>query len=42
MVRHHIDGEWMYCAYELTRKDGAKGIDGAGAEEYERSLMENL
>jgi hypothetical protein len=24
-VRHHIDVEWMYCAYELTRKDGAKG-----------------
>ncbi|MDR0582986.1 MAG: hypothetical protein LBG57_01355 [Treponema sp.] len=41
-VAHHIDVEWMYCAYELTRKDGAQGIDGVGAEEYERNLMENL
>jgi group II intron reverse transcriptase/maturase len=28
--------EWLYCAYELTRRDGAKGIDGVGAEEYEQ------
>jgi retron-type reverse transcriptase len=41
-VRHHIDVEWMYCAYELTRKDGAKGIDGVGAEEYEENLWEKL
>jgi group II intron reverse transcriptase/maturase len=41
-VAHHIDVEWMYCAYELTRKDGAKGIDGAGAEEYEAGLWEKL
>jgi group II intron reverse transcriptase/maturase len=32
----------MYCAYELTRKDGAKGIDGVGAEEYEVGLWEKL
>ncbi|MDR1903204.1 MAG: hypothetical protein LBQ88_13110 [Treponema sp.] len=32
----------MYCAYELTRKDGAGGIDGVEAEEYERNLGENL
>jgi hypothetical protein len=25
-VAHHIDGEWMYFAYELTRKDGALGL----------------
>ncbi|MDR1444972.1 MAG: group II intron reverse transcriptase/maturase [Treponema sp.] len=41
-VAHHIDVEWMYCAYELVRRDGAKGIDGVGAEEYERNLRENL
>ncbi|GHV79016.1 hypothetical protein AGMMS49944_08070 [Spirochaetia bacterium] len=35
-MAHHIDVEWMYCAYELTRRDGAKGIDGVGAEEYEK------
>jgi group II intron reverse transcriptase/maturase len=41
-VAHHINVEWMYCAYELTRKDGAKGIDGVGAEEYEVGLWEKL
>ncbi|MDR1901372.1 MAG: hypothetical protein LBQ88_03680 [Treponema sp.] len=32
----------MWCAWELTRKDGAVGIDGGDAEEYERNLWENL
>jgi retron-type reverse transcriptase len=32
----------MYCVWELTRKDGAVGIDGVEAEEYERNLWENL
>jgi retron-type reverse transcriptase len=32
----------MYCAYELVRRDGAKGTDGAGAGEYEEHLWENL
>ena len=42
-LAHHIDVEWMYCAYELTRRDGAKGIDGVGAEEYEKgSLWDKL
>jgi retron-type reverse transcriptase len=41
-VAHHIDVEWMYCAYEPVRRDGAKGIDGVGAEGYEERLWENL
>jgi retron-type reverse transcriptase len=41
-VAHHIDVEWMYCAYELTRRDGAKGIDGVEAKEYEGGLGEKL
>jgi hypothetical protein len=41
-VAHHIDVEWMYCAWELSRKDGAQGIDGVGAEEYEIGLREKL
>jgi hypothetical protein len=41
-VAHHIDVGWLYCAYELTRRDGAKGIDGVGAEEYEEGLWEKL
>jgi len=41
-VAHHIDVEWMYCAYEWTRKDGAAGIDGVTAAEYEVGLWEKL
>ncbi|HKL85704.1 MAG TPA: group II intron reverse transcriptase/maturase [Treponemataceae bacterium] len=41
-LAHHIDEQWLYCAYELTRKDGAKGIDGLGAKEYEQNLWANL
>jgi group II intron reverse transcriptase/maturase len=41
-VAHHIDVEWMYCAYECTRKDGTAGIDGVTAAEYEVGLMEKL
>jgi group II intron reverse transcriptase/maturase len=41
-VAHHIDVEWMYCAYEWTRKDGAAGIDGVTAAEYEAGLWERL
>jgi len=41
-VAHHIDVEWLYCAYEWTRKDGAAGIDGVTAAEYEVGLWERL
>ena len=41
-VAHHIDVQWMYCAYELTRRDGAAGIDGVTAAEYEVGLWERL
>jgi len=41
-VAHHIDVGWMYCAYEWTRKDGAAGIDGVTAAEYEGGLEERL
>jgi len=41
-VAHHIDVQWMYCAYEWTRRDGAAGIDGVTAEEYEAGLMGKL
>src|SRR6266545_796610 len=33
-LHHMIDLEWMQKAYELTRKDGATGIDGVMADEY--------
>lgn len=41
-VAHHIDVQWMYCAYEWTRRDGAAGIDGVTAAEYEVGLWEKL
>ena len=37
-----IDLEWMKEAYRLTRKDGATGIDGTTATEYEAKLEANL
>jgi RNA-directed DNA polymerase len=41
-LHHVIDLEWMQEAYELTRKDGATGIDGVTAQEYEANLKANL
>jgi len=41
-VAQYIDEEWMYCAYEWTRRDGAAGIDGVTAVEYEVGLGERL
>ncbi len=41
-LHHLIDLEWMLEAYELTRKDGATGIDGVTATEYEANLEVNL
>ena len=41
-LHHHIDLEWMLCAWSHTRKDGAAGIDGAAAADYEESLESSL
>jgi RNA-directed DNA polymerase len=41
-LAHHIDIEWLQAAYELTRKDGAVGVDGQTAEDYEKNLGANL
>lgn len=41
-LHHVIDFEWMREAYWLTRKDGATGIDGVTAQEYEMNLEANL
>ena len=37
-----IDFEWMREAYIATRKDGATGIDGVTAAEYDANLEVNL
>jgi RNA-directed DNA polymerase len=41
-LHHVIDLDWMREAYRLTRKDGATGIDGVTATEYEADLEANL
>jgi RNA-directed DNA polymerase len=41
-LAHHIDIEWMLTAHAQTRKDGAVGVDGQTADEYERNLEGNL
>ena len=41
-LHRFIDLEWMREAYRLTRKDGAAGIDGVTAADYEKELEANL
>jgi len=41
-LAHHIDIEWLHMAYLRTRKDGAVGVDGQTAEDYETNLKANL
>src|SRR5260370_26624099 len=41
-LAHHIDLRWLYQAYLQTRRDGAVGVDGQTAEDYEASLLGNL
>jgi group II intron reverse transcriptase/maturase len=41
-LAHHIDVDWLREAYRRTRKDGARGVDGQSATQYEERLEENL
>ena len=41
-LHHLIDIDWMVEAYRRTRKDGAAGIDGVTAADYEKELEANL
>ena len=41
-LSYHMDLEWMFEAYRRTRKDGAAGIDGRTAKDYEANLESNL
>lgn len=41
-LAYYVDEEWLEEAYRKTRKDGAVGVDGVTAAEYERNLTENL
>lgn len=41
-LNHHLDVDLLRRAFELTRKDGAAGIDGQTAADYEKNLEQNL
>src|SRR4051812_17449657 len=41
-LAHHIDLDWMLAAHARTRRDGAVGVDGQTAAEYEVNLEANL
>ena len=41
-LHHLIDLDWMREAYRRTRKDGAPGIDGVTATDYEQDLEAHL
>jgi group II intron reverse transcriptase/maturase len=41
-LAHHVDIEFLTEAYRRTRKDGAAGVDGVEAQDYEAKLEANL
>ena len=41
-LAHHIDAVWLREVYRRTRKDGAAGVDGVTAVQYEVELEANL
>jgi RNA-directed DNA polymerase len=41
-LAHLIDIDWLREAYGRTRKDGARGVDGQSAQQYEEHLEDNL
>jgi RNA-directed DNA polymerase len=41
-LAHHLDVEWLREAHRRTRKDGATGVDGQTAAQYEKKLDEQL
>ena len=41
-LAYHLDLDWLCEAYRRTRKEGAPGVDGRSAWDYEKQLEENL
>ena len=37
-LNHHLDFTWLLVAYWSTRRDGAPGVDGMNAADYEATL----
>lgn len=38
-LAYHMNIEWLEEAYRRTKKNGAAGVDGVTAEEYEANLQ---
>ncbi len=41
-LNHHLNLTWMLQAFWCTRRDGAPGVDGQTAPDYEADLVANL
>jgi RNA-directed DNA polymerase len=41
-LNHHLDLTWLLVAYWSTRRDGAVGVDGITAADYEADRIANL
>jgi len=41
-LNHHIDLTWLHEAFRRTRRDGAPGVDGQTARDYEADLRGSL
>lgn len=41
-LAYHMDLQWLHEAFSRTRKDGAVGVDGQMAWEYQQNLEANL
>jgi group II intron reverse transcriptase/maturase len=41
-LNHHLDRIWLVEAFCQTRKDGAPGVDGQTADDYQANLIDNL
>jgi len=41
-LNHHLDFTWLLVAFWSTRRDGAPGVDGITAADYEADLIANL
>jgi hypothetical protein len=41
-LNHYLDFTWLLVAYWGRRRDGAAGVDGITAADYEADLIANL
>jgi len=41
-LNHHLDLRWLHEAFLRTRRNGAPGVDGQTAADYEANLRDNL